>query len=350
MGKRLIWIWLAMTVAATGAERRFDFGAMPLDQTPTNFLSAVSGRGKPGDWKLILDDVAPLLAPLSPQAPAVTKRTVLAQTARDATDDHYPMLILKDEEFGDFTLTTQFKIVDGAAEQMAGLAFRIQDPKNYYYVRASALGNNFLFFKFVNGDLIGPIGVKVPIGKGVWHEMTVECHGSQITCSLDGKVLIPQMQQDNFPRGKIGFWTKSDSVSYFADTRINYRPLEASAQVIVRELSRKYSRLEGLQIYVSGSEPGTTRLLASKDPAEVGRAGDKAKSEVIRTGETYYGKDRDTVSITMPLRDRNGDVMAAARVVMKTFKGQTEENAIVRAAPIVKEIQNRVHSMADLAE
>jgi len=345
-----MWIWLAMTMAATAAERRFDFGAMPLDQTPTNFLSVVCGKGKPGEWKLVLDDVAPLLAPLSPQAPSVTKRTVLAQTARDATDDHYPLLILRDEEFGDFTLTTQFKIVDGAAEQMAGLAFRIQDAKNYYYVRASALGNNFLFFKFVNGDLIGPIGVKVPIGKGIWHEMSVECHGSQITCSLDGKVLIPQMQQDSFPRGKIGFWTKSDSVSYFADTRIVYQPLEVQAQVIVRELSRKYPRLAGLQVYVPGTEPGSTRLLASKDPAEIGRAGDHAKSEVIRTGQTYYGKDQDLVSVTMPLRDRNGEVIAAARVVFKTFKGQTEENAIVRAAPIVREIQDRVHSLPDLLE
>jgi len=52
----------------------------------------------------------------------------------------------------------------------------------------------------------------------------------------------------------------------------------------------------------------------------------------------------------MPLRDRNGDAIAAARVVMRPFPGQTEQNAIVRAAPIVKEMQNRIQSLEDLVE
>ena len=52
----------------------------------------------------------------------------------------------------------------------------------------------------------------------------------------------------------------------------------------------------------------------------------------------------------MPLRDRNGDIIAAARVVMQTFAGQTEENAIVRATPFVKEIQARVTSLQDLVD
>src|SRR5262249_9053482 len=151
----------------------------------------------------------------------------------DSTDEHYPLLVFDAETFGDFKLTTQFKIVSGTAEQMAGVAFRIQDEKNYYYVRASALGNSFYFFKFVDGQLIGPVGVKREITKGVWHELGIECRGSEINCSLDGKVLIPGMRQDDFPKGKIGFWTKSDSVSYFAETRISYTPLQDPAQVAV---------------------------------------------------------------------------------------------------------------------
>jgi hypothetical protein len=52
----------------------------------------------------------------------------------------------------------------------------------------------------------------------------------------------------------------------------------------------------------------------------------------------------------MPLRDKNGDAMAAVRVVMKSFPGQTEENAIVRATPIVKEIQARANALDDLLD
>jgi hypothetical protein len=35
---------------------------------------------------------------------------------------------------------------------------------------------------------------------------------------------------------------------------------------------------------------------------------------------------------------------------MSTFPGQTEKNAIERAAPIVREIQKRIHSLEDLVE
>ena len=52
----------------------------------------------------------------------------------------------------------------------------------------------------------------------------------------------------------------------------------------------------------------------------------------------------------MPLRDRNGDAMAAVRVVLKPFPGQTEENAIIRATPIVKEVQTRAQALDDLLD
>jgi hypothetical protein len=52
----------------------------------------------------------------------------------------------------------------------------------------------------------------------------------------------------------------------------------------------------------------------------------------------------------MPLLDRNGDIIAAARVIMKSFPGQTEQNALVRATPIVREMQSRINSLQDLIE
>jgi hypothetical protein len=332
------------------AEKVLDFGEVPEGQCPTNFRSTVTGKGKPGEWKIVLDEERPLLAPLTPQARSVsvTKKAVLAQVSKDPTDNHYPLLIYEGESFSDFKLSTRFKIVAGGAEQMAGVAFRIQDENNYYYVRASALGNTFYFFKFVKGELIGPIGSKVEITRNTWHEMEVDCQGSQITCSLDGKALIPQMQQDTFSRGKIGFWTKSDSVSYFSDTKISYKPLELPAQVIVREVLKKYPRLLALKLYVPGKESSPPALIATGAPVPAGETGGKTEMAVLTTAETWFGKENDSVSVIMPIRDRNGDVIAAARVVMKSFRGQTEQNAIIRAAPIVREIQARVRGLDDL--
>ena len=233
---------------------------------------------------------------------------------------------------------------------MAGIAFRIQNETNYYVVRASSLGNSFRFYKVVNGERGNPFGTEVKIPSGEWHEMGVECKGSQMWCWLDGKQMMPTITDGTFLRGKIGFWTKSDSVSYFADAKIVYTPLEPPVRKVVRDMLKHYPRLLGLKVYVSSSDAQSTRLVASGNETEIGQPGGKTEHEVISRAETYYGKEKEVVSVIMPLRDRNGDAIGAVRVVMKSFKGQTEENALVRAAPIVKELQAQVQSLDDLVE
>jgi hypothetical protein len=353
MRNRLCLLWLFAALAAPAAELKFDFGASPEGQMPPGFRSAVTGQGKPGEWKTILVDVPPLLEPLSPKpdnAPSTTKRAVLAQVSEDTTDEHFPLLIYESDTFGDFTFTTRFKTVSGKAEQMAGIAFRIQDETNYYVLRASSLGNTFRFYKVVNGQRGTIMGPQVPLPKDEWHEMSVQCRGNQILCLLDGKQAIPTITDNSFAKGKIGFWTKSDSVSYFDSAKVVYNHTEAPARAIVRSMLKKYPRLLGMKIYVPGQQAGSTRVVASQDETELGTPGSKTEQEVIGRGETYYGKEKESVSVIMPLRDRNGDAIAAVRVIMKSFPGQTEENAIIRAAPLVKEIQSQVQSLDDLTE
>jgi hypothetical protein len=280
----------------------------------------------------------------------VTKRAVLAQLSRDTTDEHYPMLIYEKESFGDFKLTTKFKTVGGGLEQMAGVAFRIQDEKNFYVVRASALGNSFRFYKMVNGERSPPIGPTMEIPSGVWHELTLECKGSQIICGLDGKTPIPPMVDASFSAGKIGFWTKSDSISYFYDTKINYTPRVVAAQIAVDNVLKKHSLLLGLKVYAKDSGTGEARLVAGNDKTEIGHVGGTNELDVITNGTIYWSKRRQDAAVLMPLRDRNGDPVAAVRVVMRTFIGQTEQNVLVRAQPIITMLQAQIHTTDDLAQ
>jgi hypothetical protein len=189
------------------------------------------------------------------------------------------------------------------------------------------------------------------VPSGVWHELTVECKGVAIRCLLDGKELITATDDVNpYLSGKFGFWTKSDSVSYFADTRLVYKRHEPPAQELVRQVLKQYPRLLGLQVYILGDDPKAPRLLASKNTNEVNRAGSKIEQDVIEHGTPYYGKENKSVSVVLPLRDRNGDPVAAVRVIMKTFAGQTEQNAFARARPVVMEMQNRFGSLQDLVQ
>jgi hypothetical protein len=340
-----------LTLPVMAAERKFDFSEVREGQTPPGFLSTVTGQGKPGDWRVFMDEVPPLLQPLSSRAPAVARKAVLAQLTQDPVDEHFPLLIYEGETITDFTLTTRFKTVKGVMEQMAGIAFRIQNATNYYVVRASSLGNTFRFYKVLNGQRGPLVGPEVPIPSGVWHELTVECKGNAIRCLLNGKELITVTDSVNpFTNGKIGFWTKSDSVSYFADATLVYKPHEPPAQALVREVLKKYPRLLGLQIYVLENSSNSPRLLASKNTNELHQVGGNVEQDVIRQGTPYYGKEKTSVSVVLPLRDRNGEPVAAVRVIMKTFAGQTEQNAFARAQPIVKELQSRFGSLQDLVQ
>jgi 3-keto-disaccharide hydrolase len=349
MHKILFGFWLALALPAAGAEIKLDFSVLATGQMPTNFHAVLEGSGRPGEWKTVMDEMPPLLAPLSPRAPVVTRRAVVAQTSTDPTDERFPMLIYDGETFKDFTLTTQFKIVSGIAEQMSGVVFRYQNVSNCYVLRASVLGHNVRFYKVVNGIRSDPIGPEADVTAGVWHTMSVQCQGNQITCWVDGKLLMPPLQDSSFATGKIGFRTKSDTVGYFGDTTIRYTPLVPLVQTVVEDLVTEQPRIVGLRIYTL-DDHGQPHVIASKLAKEMGQTGTGAEKNAITDGVVSFGRTKGTVVLSLPLRDRNGDPIAAVRVQLKSFLGETQDNALTRAMMILKTIQAQVTSKEDLAQ
>ncbi|MEP6662454.1 MAG: family 16 glycoside hydrolase [Verrucomicrobiota bacterium] len=350
MYKAIVTLILAVwTVSAVGAETVFDFSLFATNTCPSNFVSKVTGEGQPGEWKIVEDEIPQALAPLTPNAPKIGKRKVLAQLSTSTKDEHFPLLILGDETYGDFTFSTRFKCVSGSVEQMAGIAFRIQDETNYYVVRASSLGNSFRFYKFVNGERSAPIGPEISVEKNVWQEMSVQCKGNQIHCLLNGQEVIPMLTDNSFARGQIGYWTKSDSVSYFADGKVVFTSNVVLAQKVVNDMMDSYPRLIGLKIFAVNNA-NELRVVASNVPSQVGEPAAKAEKDVLTHSTPYIAKSKKNVSIIMPLKDRNGDTVAVLRVLLKPFFGQTERNILGRALPVVRAMEGRIVSAKDLLE
>lgn len=348
---RRVFLWLAVfaVLPALAAELKFDFSQVQPGQVPPGFQSIVAGTGHPGDWKVIMDDVPPALAPLTSKAPSVSKRPVLAQMDRYPDERHFPILLYEKETFGDFKLTTRFKLAGGAMDQTAGVVFRFEDASNYYVVHASGLGGTFQCDKVANGVIKPPIGPEVPVARDVWHDLSVQCEGTRIICSLDGKDLIKLVDSAGSGTvGKIGFWTQSDSVSYFTDAKITYKPREILAQTLVRNAMEEYSRLLGIEVFAIKPGANEPSVVASTNNHELGQPGGKAEADVIRHGTSYISRSHETATVTAPIRDRNGDPIAAVRITMKSFPGQTEENAVVRAQPVVKKMEQGVLSLHDL--
>lgn len=344
-------ILLAIVITANAAEKVFDFSELSAGDKPAGFKSLLAGSGEPGKWEIVYDEAPQTMKTFSTRAATSSSvRPVLAQLSKDPTDERFPIFVYDEEIFDDFTFTTRFKIVDGVQEQMAGVVFRLTDQNNFYVARANAKDGNFRFYKVLNGMRGTLIGPSMEIKKGVWYELSIECKGNEITILLDGKEVMPKLKDNSFSKGKIGFWTKSDSVAYFSGAKITYKPREPYAQDVVRETLSKYSRLLGLKIYAKKNSDEPVKLIASDKPEERGALADKAEIDVINRGVIYTAKGKTTYEVYMPMRDRNGDVIACARFIIRTFPGQTEQNAIARCLPVLKYMEAKVRSLEDLYE
>ena len=345
----LYCLFFAWVFPVAGAEVKINFGDY-ADQGLTNdFHAALAGGGRPGDWEIIRDEVPSAFAPISSNAPAMNHIPVLAQLETDPTDERFPMLIYDKETFKDFALKTQFKIVSGVLEQMAGMVFRFQNESNFYVVRVSAIGHNLRFYKVVNGQRGNPVGPALDISIGAWHTLAVQCEGNRVTCWLDNNLVMPPLQDDTFTSGKIGFWTKSDSLTHFGDTSVSYTPVIPMAQVLIQNILQQQPRILGLRIYLPDKN-GVPRIIASKIPSEIGKEGTDSEKGAMDKGGVFFGRGRGTCAVTMPLVDRNGDPFAAVRVQWKSFPGETQDTAVERARELVKLMQAQVNSSKDLTQ
>jgi hypothetical protein len=356
---------LAMFIAGfalgvSAAQIEFDFSKDTVGQPPPGFLSLVTGPGEPAQWKVAEVEVPPLLAPIEANAPANTaKRAVLSVQSFNLGEDNFPVLLFTNEILSDFTLTTRFKISGGIVDPSAGVVFRAQDQSNYYVVRASAEGN-LLWYKVVGGQShqeLG-IGVKIPFAKDVWRELRVECSGSQIRCYVDGRLAIPParpgaptndlaINDTTFSHGTVGFWTKADSKCYFVDARVQYTARVPYVQVVIDNVIKRYPHLLGLKIYANKGA-GQPSVIGCMDQHDLGAAGKKEDADVIEHGSVYWLKAERTVEVTMPLRDRNGDIVAAVAIKMKSFHGETQNAAVARALVFKKVIEQQIQSMQDI--
>jgi hypothetical protein len=156
-----------------------------------------------------------------PTAPS--KPNVVAQTSVDQADYRFPLLVSDDASFGDVDLSVKFKAISGEIDRAAGLVFRLKDVNNYYIARANALENNYNLYRVVNGRRSEFASTRLRITPGEWHELRVELAGSKVTCYFDGNKKI-EATDDTFKQpGKVGLWTKADSVTYFDDFRVAAR-------------------------------------------------------------------------------------------------------------------------------
>jgi YVTN family beta-propeller protein len=198
----------------TAEAQTYGFDGQKAGEPPKGMTCALTGKGRPGAWKVLADTTAP-----SPPH-------VLAQGDDDGTSYRFPVCVVSGLTAVDLDLSVRFKPVAGSVDQAAGLVFRYRDPDNYYIVRANALENNVVLYKVENGKRsdLDPRGAgafaygkKAPVPSRAWSTLRVVARRGVFETYLNGEKLFDVDDATFTAAGQVGVWTKADSVTYFDD-------------------------------------------------------------------------------------------------------------------------------------
>jgi hypothetical protein len=164
----------------------------------------------PEDWIAVLGDWTIAGEPTAPSAP-----NVLRQTGAYKNPD-FPRVLIKGLTFADLTLRVRCRPESGNLDRACGLVFRAKDSDNYYVTRANALEDNVRLYRVVNGDRQEFASADLKVTSGEWHTLEVTARGTKLEVSWDGRSML-QASDATFAKGKIGLWTKADSITAFDD-------------------------------------------------------------------------------------------------------------------------------------
>jgi hypothetical protein len=217
MGALAASLVLLLGATAGAYAQTWGFDDQKPGEAPKGMSCALTGKGRPGAWKVTADASAP------------TPPNVLAQTDADSTSHRFPVCVADGPMAVDVDLSVRFKPVSGAADQAGGLVWRYQDQDNYYLVRANALEGNVVLYKVEQGKRTdidpkgaGPFayGKKANVPAAAWSTLRVVAKGNLFETYLNGEKLYDVEDGTFAAGGKVGVWTKADSVTYFDDLKL----------------------------------------------------------------------------------------------------------------------------------
>jgi hypothetical protein len=130
----------------------------------------------------------------------------------------YALAVLDDVSLEDLRLSVRIKAVEGRMDQAGGVVWRYRNSENYLVARLDVSERNVRLYRFVRGNRV-QFGAQdnLDVELGQWYTLRVEHRGREIKVYLNDEVLFIERDRHFTREGKIGLWTKADSVMHFDD-------------------------------------------------------------------------------------------------------------------------------------
>jgi len=200
---------LSTFATAAGSLKR-DFESDAVGAPPAGFEFARTGKGAEGRWVV------------RPEKGA-DQNHVLVQESADPTDYRFPLAVLKEGAYKDVALSVRARPLSGQVDQGFGLVWRYQDASNYYITRCNADEDNCTIYHTVKGSRRAFLNQRVKVAKNTWHTLKLEATGDHFVVWFDGNKVLDAKDDTFKEAGKVGLWTKADSVIEFDDFAVDAR-------------------------------------------------------------------------------------------------------------------------------
>lgn len=141
---------------------------------------------------------------------APSGRRVLVQRA---VNNPYNVIVAPAGPYTDVEVSVTFKPISGGEDASGGIVLRFAGG-TYYVVRANALEDNFRLYDYDKGRHQLATATVKPPALGHWHVIRAVIVGDHIQGWLDGRLLLDH-RDARFLSGRIGLWTKADSITAF---------------------------------------------------------------------------------------------------------------------------------------
>lgn len=194
---------------ASGA-KTITFDSDAVGSAPAGFEFARTGGGAEGKWVVRDDKDKP-------------GNHVLVQESADKTDYRFPLAVGKEGTYKDVTLSVRAMPLSGEVDQGFGLVWRYQDANNYYIARCNADEDNCTIYHTVKGSRRAFQNKGIKVATKAWHTLKITASGDHFIVWFDGNKVLDAKDDTFMDAGKVGLWTKADSVIAFDDLTIEGR-------------------------------------------------------------------------------------------------------------------------------
>jgi hypothetical protein len=209
-----------------------DLGNETVGAAPKAFVPAVGNWviGQDDDTRVLVVDGRKWSRGQTASGIADRARTLYGERYAEFLDNvqsfaYFPYAIAVGiEDFRQGEIVVRFKGIDGRIDQAAGILFDLKPNGDYLALRANPLENNLVLWQFYRGKRSSVKWIKnTPTPSKQWHALKLVVSGTKVEGYLNGQLYLTHTLPQAVS-GRVGLWSKADSVVYFDDYKVALEP------------------------------------------------------------------------------------------------------------------------------